>query len=124
MLTTAHLTAMQAVQNTILPGTAIIQRYSETDDGMGNTLETWANVGTANCRLMPQVNRRMEGVAGGQEISETLWYVTMPVGTVVTAKDRLKIGNRTFQITEVNNSQSYQTAVRCDCTAFNEELRV
>ena len=44
-------------------------------------------------------------------------------GSTVTAADRLVIDNRTWEIYEVNNSEMYQTAVRCEVYAFGEERR-
>ena len=50
--------------------------------------------------------------------------MTLPYGSTVTAADRLVIDNRTWEIYEVNNSEMYQTAVRCEVCAFGEERRV
>lgn len=125
MLTAAELADLRETQESILPGSAIIQRFTNVSDGMGNFDQTWANVGTVRARLYPQTVRSMaENANGGaQMISETRWFVTMPHGTNVTAKDRLLIDNRTFEIYQVNNSESFQTAVRCEVYAFNEEKR-
>ncbi len=116
---------MRATQLLALPDTAIIQRYTSVPDGMGNYDQAWAAVGTVACRLYPQNVRTMgENANGGnQVISETRWFVTLPYGTLITAKDRLKIGNRTWEIYEVNNTESWQTAVRCEVYAYNEEDR-
>jgi len=125
MLTAAELIAMRAVQVQALPSTAVIHRYTLTSDGMGGFDATWAAVGTVAARLYPQTTRTMaESAAGGnQVISETRWFVTLPYGTGVTAADRLKIGNRTWEIYQVNNTESWQTAVRCEVYALGEEDR-
>ena len=122
MLGLADLTWMREAQNMILPGTAIIQRHTLTPDGMGGFTESWSNVGTVAARLYPVNSRAFaEGDNGAQLVSQTRWFVTMPVGTSVTAADRLSISSRTFQITQVNNSEMWQTAVRCEVSAANEE---
>lgn len=125
MLTNQELAELQKAQNQLMPGSAVIQRATLTSDGMGGYDEAWANVGTVKCRLYPQNVRTMaENPNGGmQMISETRWFATMPVGTNVTAKDRLLIDNRTFEIYQVNNSEMYQTAVRAEVFALNEENR-
>jgi len=125
MLTAAELTDMRAVQVQALPSTAVIHRYSLTSDGMGGFDAAWAAVGTVACRLYPQNTRSMaENANGGSQIiSETRWFVTLPYGTGVTAADRLKIGNRTWEIYQVNNTESWQTAVRCEVYARGEENR-
>lgn len=114
---------MRGLQGQALPGSAIIQRGSATPDGMGGQTVTWAAVGTATARLYVQNSRAVaeDTRNGAQVISVTRWYVTMPVGTDVTAADRLVVSGRLFEVTEVNNDQHWQTAVRCAVTALNEE---
>jgi head-tail adaptor len=125
MLTTAELNELRATQNLALPGSAVIQRYTPVADGMGGYDQTWAAVGTVAARLYPQNVRALaESTAGGaQVISETRWFLTLPYGTVITAKNRVKVGSRTWEIVAVNNSEMYQTAVRCEVVAFGEEER-
>lgn len=123
LLSAGDLARMRAQQENYLPQTAVIERYSTSADGMGGFTESWTAVGTVSCRLRPMEVEQREMVAGEQMISESRWIVTVPHGTDVTAKDRLQISSRTFQVTFVNNDEGYQTAVRCECTAFNEEQR-
>lgn len=122
MLGMTDLTWMRSAQNSILPGTVTIQRVTLTPDGMGGFTETWSNVGTVAGRLYPVNSRAFaESDSGAQLVSQTRWFVTLPVGTIVTAADRLVVGNRLFHITQVNNSEMWQTAVRCEVSAVNEE---
>lgn len=123
LLGAADLSWMQDLQLQAMPGTAIIQRGTVTADGMGGGSVAWPAVGTVVARLYSQNSRAVAEQAGegAQVISETRWYVTMPVGTQVTAKDRLKINGRLFHVTEVNNTQDWKTAVRCSVYALNEE---
>ena len=107
-----------------MPGTVIIQTMGTASDNMGGYTETWSNVGTVTGRIYPVRRRASSEVTGGaQMISETQWYATLPVGTTINAKQRVKYGNRTWEVVTVNNSEMYQTAVRCELTAHNEELR-
>lgn len=125
MLSAAELAAMRVVQTAALPGTAVIERCTLASDGMGGYDQTWAAAGTVAARLYPQNTRVVaESVMGGaQVISETRWFVTLPVGSTVTAADRLVIDGRSWEVMSVNNSEMWQTAVRCEVTAFNEERR-
>lgn len=107
-----------------MPGTAVIERASYAADGMGGQRETWAAVGTVDCRLMIQASRQgQEFVTGEQETSLTRWWATMPIGTDVLAQDRLLVASRNFEVVAVNNDEDYWSAVRCECIAFNEENR-
>jgi len=125
MLSTADLAYMQGVQNAAMPGTVYILDMGTASDGMGGVSETWGTVGTVTGRIYP-VRRRAsaEQVGGGQVISETQWYGTFPYGTSINAKQRVRYGNRTWEVVTVNNNEMYQTAVRCELTAHNEENRV
>jgi head-tail adaptor len=123
MITTAELTAMQTTQNTALPGSVVIQRYAFTTDGQGGYTEVWSNVGTVSGRIYPRSIIGLEMEAGSQPTSVTRWWATLPVGTTITATDRLSYQSRTWEVVRVNNDEMYQTAVRCECVAYNEENR-
>lgn len=122
MLTAGELAAMQAVQNRALPGTVVIERYGLTADGMGGYTEAWTAAGTVTGRIYPAAGS--ERVTGGQPVSVAQWQGTFPVGTSLSAKDRVRYAGRTFEVTAVNNGEMWQTAVRADLLAMNEEARV
>ena len=124
MLSVSDLAYMQGVQNLAMPGTVYILGMGTASDGMGGMTETWQTVGTVTGRIYP-VRRRAsaEQVGGAQVISETQWYGTFPYGTVINAKQRVRYGSRTWEVVTVNNSEMYQTAVRCELMAHNEEDR-
>lgn len=115
---------MRAVQRQAMPGSIVIQRRTLARDAMGGMAETWAAVGTVDGRLYPQ-NRLASGepILGERVTSEGLWFATFPTGTDVTAEDRLAYDGRTFEVVRVNNSEMWQTAVRAECVAHNEEAR-
>lgn len=125
MLSAAELSAMRDIEESAMSGTAIIERYALTPDGMGGFTEAWAAVGTVVCDLWP-INKRgdREGVTvGGQPISKADWYVTVPFDTTITAKDRVVIDSRTFEVLFVPNSESWMTAKRVEAISHNEERR-
>lgn len=125
MLPASDLAWMREQQERLLPGSVVIERYTLSADGMGGYTETWGAVGTVLGRIYPVQRRgQVEFVAGAQRISESTWFATFPVGTDVQAKDRLVKSARSWEVTKVNNDEDYQTAVRCELTAHNEERRV
>lgn len=116
---------MNSVQEQALPGTVVIERYANVSDGMGGNYQNWAAVGTVVGRIYPRTRLGMgEQVQGAQMLSVTDWWGTLPTGTDVTAKDRLLYDGRTWEVVRVNNSEMWQTAVRCECRAYNEERRI
>ena len=122
LLSSAQLLAMQTTQDSALPGTAVIYRADNVTDGMGGFTETWNAVGMADGRLRPIISRgETEYVTGSQVAVVADWFVTMPIGTDVTAKDRIRIGGRAFEVSFVNNDESWRTACRAECISINEE---
>lgn len=125
MLPASDLAWMRAEQERLLPSDVVIERYTLTPDGIGGFTEAWPAVGTVTGRIYPVQRRgQTEFMAGAQRISETTWYATFPVGTDVQAKDRLVKGTRSWEVTKVNNDEDFQTAVRCELMAHNEERRI
>ncbi len=124
LLGTADTSWMKAVQNTAMPDTAIIYRAGTAADGMGGITETWTATGTVSCRLDMMPMDRREAVTGGQIVSKSRWFVTMPGTADVLASDRIEINNRTFEVTFVNNDRSWRTALRAEVIAHNEEQRL
>lgn len=107
-----------------MPGTVVIERATMTRDAMGGFSEAWAAVGTATGRIYPQNTRSFnEPLMGDRLTSEGRWFATFPVDTDVIAADRLLFQSRTFAVIRVNNDESLQTAVRCECVSHNEERR-
>ena len=121
LLQSADLSWMQTVQNTALPDTCTIYRATMTADGMGGFSEQWLSVlHSIPCRLYPVNSRAMsEYETGGQWASVTRWFLTLEHGTTVTAKDVAYVDGRTFQISEVNTSESWKTVVRCEVQAID-----
>jgi head-tail adaptor len=124
VLRSSDLAWMQDTQERAMPGTVVIERYALTSDGMGGKTEAWSAVGTVTGRIYPVIRRAAaEAVRGAQVVSETAWFATLPVGTVVDARDRLVYESRSWEVVAVNNDSMYQTAVRCELKSHNEERR-
>ena len=117
---------MRDIEELAMSSTAIIQRYTLTSDGMGGYSEAWANVGTVSCDLWP-INQRgeREGVSNaGQAISKADWFITVPYDTTITAKDRVSVNSKTFEVIFVPNLESWMTANRVEARSLNEETRI
>ena len=122
LLSDAQVTSMQTTQDTGLPGTAVIYQRSDTSDGMGGYTEEWIAAGTADARLQIMISRGdTEYVTGGQVTQVLDWWLTMPVDTTITAADRIRFGDRAFEVSYVNNDESWRTACRVECISMNEE---
>lgn len=127
LLGAAELEWMRAMQGRALPGSAVVLRCALTPDGQGGQTEEWVADGTVPARLSSQNSRAVaeSGANGAQVLSVTRWYVTMETTGLarnITAADRLVIDGRLYEVTEVNNGEHWQTAVRCAVQRTNEEL--
>lgn len=117
------LVRMREAQERYFPQTGVIQRATLARDAYGGYAEAWVALGTVDCRVYPRERETRERETGGQVMSPSRWDVTAPFGTDVKAEDRWLIDGRTFLVEGVNSGQGYMTAVRCECLAFNEEVR-
>jgi hypothetical protein len=61
-----------------------------------------------------------EPLVGDQITSEMLWELALPYDAVVTAKDRVGVGDRMFEVRRVNNDQSYRTTLYVEAASLNE----
>lgn len=120
MLTAAELSAMRDVEESVLSSTAVIERF--TTSGWPPS-ETWAAVGTIACDLWPISRSNREMVTGGQPIQRGDWYITIPYDTDITAKDRITIAGKTFEVVFVPNDRSWDTALRVEAISYNEAYR-
>lgn len=114
LLSAAELASQRAVQTGNLPDTAIISRYTSASDGAGGVTETWAAVGTADCRLASGGLTAAERAVAEKLSAVSTWIVTLPQGTSVTEKDRIAISSRTFEVASVG-AWSYESASRALC---------
>ena len=125
LLTAADLAAMRDTQEQAMPGTVYILRMGTASNGMGGFTETWGTASTVIGRVYPRRRLGMgETIGGAQLLSVSDWFATLPYGTDITAKDRVKYDGRTWEITRVNNDEMYQTAVRAELVSHNEESRI
>lgn len=121
LLTQTDIAWMQDTQERAMPGTVVLYALTPSTDGMGGYTQARTNMGTVIGRISSQNSRaQSEGVTGGQVISQTKWFATLPVGTTVDASYEIDSGGRTFRVTEVNNPEHWQTAVRCTLELNNE----
>jgi len=124
----ADLSWMRDMQERIRPASGTIYRFTAgtaTADGMGGFSDaeaSWLAVGTSTLRARPMDLRgRGETVVGGQTTAMSRWDLTLDHDAVVTASDRIKSADRVYEITRVNNDESWLTAVRVEAITFNEE---
>ena len=113
-LTASDLACMRSAIADTLPGTAVISRSTQSSDGMGGVIDTYANVGTVACRVSPQ-GAGLEDIVGGEFVAATGWVITVPQGTSVTERDRVLHSGNTYEIIRTSSPRSYDTCTRLFC---------
>lgn len=102
--TNSELTRMRATADKALPDSCIIRRATAVSDSAGGQTQTWADVATVACRLMPRATQPQDKVTADRASNVSGWVVTVPYATDVTEKDVIVIGSRLF---EVNKAQAH-----------------
>ena len=93
MFTTDELAAMREAQNTYMMDTCVRQVYSRTYNSFGESVEGWTDQsGDIACGLdMRPGSEQHRPTMTTLEYDATL---RLPIGTVLDAKDRIKISKR------------------------------
>jgi SPP1 family predicted phage head-tail adaptor len=115
VLTDGEISQMRTQLERTLPDTAVIQRRTLASDGQGGSVETWAPIGTASCRISP-VNLRgdLERERADSMAEERPRVVTLPADTTIEGRDRIVIADTTYEVTHVDGPRSYELARRVD----------
>jgi hypothetical protein len=101
-------TVMRGLQWLALSDTAIVQSPTAVSDSGGGATTTWNPAGTFACRIDVLGAGGREGrVTGGQIDERSTHVVTVPLGSTVSASDRVAItGRGTFEVTAVRQVTS------------------
>lgn len=98
------------------PEAWVVQRAAETATGDG-TSQSWSTVasGTSGCRISTRSESGSEALGAGQAVRalgrRVVW---LPALTDVTARDRIVVGGRTFEVQDVQ-ARSYEAERGCVC---------
>jgi hypothetical protein len=92
-----------------------------TRDARNAVTESWSNAGvvTVNGRLMQPGGADRRTLAG-VNIAGTAYVVGLPIGTVVTVKNRLRVGGKMLAVLSVDNEGTDILYVRCLCYQVNQ----
>jgi SPP1 family predicted phage head-tail adaptor len=113
MLTTAEISAMRTIQESALPDTVVIQRYTTAPDGMGGQIETWSAAGTVDGRVGASGLNTVEQEIAAKLTETTVYVVTIPQSTTIYERDRFVISSRTFEVRSIIDHEAWETARRC-----------
>lgn len=116
MTTPSWLIQARATAATSLIDSAVIKRKTKTLDGMGGTIESWADVATVACRI--HTGGGISGQYAGRIMEQETGAirVTLPYGTAISTSDRLFVNSAILlEITSIDTPKTYMTAINCSC---------
>ncbi len=115
LLTTSGLASLRARMTATLPDACTISRNTPVSDGAGGWSAAWATVATTVCSIAPTGNQPQERAIAERLTNIVSYTVTLPYDTSLTAKDRIVVGARTFEVAGVL-VRTQQISQRCVCS--------
>lgn len=119
MITDAHLTNLRRQSQRVAPESWSISRPVYASDGQGGRRVTGyttpasgsAATGTG-ARLMPAGTQAAERILAERPVAIGAWTITLPQGTDVRPDDRIIIRSRSFEVTGIGGSHTWDVAVQ------------
>lgn len=113
MLSEPELDGLRSVASGALPGTAIVETKSYTDNGGGGGTLGWTAAGTVACRIAPLSGSEMD--TAERITAEGGFIVTLPYDTDLDETARLQIDGGTYNVAFVR-SRSWDITKRVEVT--------
>jgi hypothetical protein len=107
MLSALELETMRDSTELLMPDTCNILTATQSADGYGGIAQTWGTAAASvSCRL-DILHKTVSGVDGAslREYQETI--LSIPYNTTVDKDYRVEHGGYTYNVTAVNNDQSW-----------------
>lgn len=110
-LSAADLSQMRDDIELLMPDTCTIQSLTLASDGQGGQTETWGTaLASAACRL--DFIRGDETLTSGAIQPYTTVMLSLPYNTVITTENRVVHDSVTYNVTSVNDGQSWNIVKR------------
>jgi SPP1 family predicted phage head-tail adaptor len=91
-----------------------IQRQSDTQDSVGQLVDTWTVTATVYASIEPLSAREYFNASG--ERAEVTHKIGMVYGPTISPRDRVVYGSRTFEIRSVINIEERNRELQLMCT--------
>lgn len=106
----AEIDAQRTSAELTFPHSCVISRVTETADGQGGRAQTWAAIGTADCRIVANSGDTKTiadrfGKVGG-------YTLTLPHDTDIEEQDKATIDSIVYRVVAVDLVREWRTAVR------------
>lgn len=112
MLTARELADLRADMVELMPGTAVIERPTETVDNAGIPKQSWAAVGTVICRVDPAYRMDSRGVVADREAARVYFTMTVPWDANIAEGDRVVVSGDTLEIVQLYDIHEMRVSKR------------
>lgn len=106
----SELDAQRTSAELTFPGKCVISRLTGVADGQGGYTESWAAVGTADCRIVSNsgntkiIADKFEKVGG--------YTLTIPHDTSIEEQDKVTLDAIVYRVIAVDSPREWRTAIR------------
>ena len=116
MLSAAELSAITAYQKQFMTDACVVVTKTTASDTAGGRSTSWTGATSTTCRVAPTGNQPQEQIIAQRAGTTAVYTISLPVSVTVTAKDRLVVDGRTFEVIGVlARSTDWKTVTRCVC---------
>lgn len=119
MLPLSHVTNLRRQATRLMPESWSISRPVYAPDGQGGrrvtgytTPASGSAAANTGARLMPAGTQAAERILAERPAAIGAWTITLPQGTDVRPDDRIIIRSRSFEVTGIGGSHTWDVAVQ------------
>jgi SPP1 family predicted phage head-tail adaptor len=114
LLSGGDLAYVRSQAGKALPDTCHIEERQLTQDGRGGMAEAWAIAYTdVRCRFSTMPEHAREGLLANRNTAGSMWLLTLPYDQSIDETMRVIHGGNIYQVSFVNDAESYDTTRRC-----------
>lgn len=102
-LSQQEIDAMKLVVRALETTTAHIWHLTEVPDGTGGTTVTYVDQGAVQCYFYHRGGTNPEQMTTNEMLTTSEpWVFIIPVETAISHKDQIRIGSRTFEVSDIS----------------------
>lgn len=111
-LTDAELAAMRGAMLPMFQDECVISRLSSVADGQGGYTQTFAAIGTADCRIVAKTGTERLLAAQNNPIGN--YTLSVPYDTTIAVADRVTVNSDNYRVVFVDDVNELRAMTRCD----------
>lgn len=108
-LSAQQLARMRRIKGQFQTDTAIIQRSTPGGDETGYYTDSFAAVGTVDCRLLPMNRQQMMQMVAAQEKGRSYYTASLPYAADIRDGDRVAVGSVTYEVVRIETDRTDKT---------------